>query len=94
VANALSNYSQRGLLPEKTCLEGIHRLEELPIRYINEDWGLINDAFKLATKLDVAIYDAIYLTIATNSDAAFITADHRLYKKVKNKVDVELLGGE
>ena len=69
-------------------------MEELPLRYINEDWALIRDASKLASKLEVAVYDAIYIAAASNSGATMITADQKLYKKIKNKAILTLLGEE
>ncbi len=94
MANALINYSRRGLLPAEKCLEGIKHLEELPIRYINEDWALIEDASALAVKLDVAVYDAVYIAAASRSGATMITADHKLFKKTRNRAAVVLLGEE
>lgn len=94
MANALITYSQRGFLPEEKCLEGIQHLEELPLRYIKEDWALIKDASALASKLGVAVYDAVYITAASNSGATMITADHILFKKTSNKAAIVLLWKE
>ena len=94
VANALINYSKRGLLPKEKYLEGIQRLEELPLRYVNEDWSLIREASKLASKLDVAVYDAIYIVAASNTCSIMITADQKLFNKAKTRTAIVLLGEE
>ena len=92
VTNALINYTKRGLLPKEKYLEGIQRLEELPLRYVNEDWSLIREASILAWKLDVAVYDAIYIAAASNTSSTMITADQKLFNKAKTRTAIVLLG--
>jgi predicted nucleic acid-binding protein len=94
VANAIITYSRRRLLPAEKCLEGIQYLKELPIKYIQEDWALIETATALSVKLDVAVYDAVYIAVASSSGATIITADYKLFKKIRNKAAVELLEEE
>jgi predicted nucleic acid-binding protein len=65
-ANALITYNQRRLLPAEKRLEEIQYLARA-FRYINEDWALIKHASKLASKLRVTVYEAIYISIATSS---------------------------
>ena len=94
VANALRTYSRRGLLSEESCLEGINQLDELSLRYIDEDFELIKDAYGLASRLDITIYDAVYLSIATSADASFVTADRKLFNRLRDEENVRLLGRE
>ena len=94
VTNALINYSKRGLLPNEKYLEGIQCLEKLPLRYVNEDWSLIREASTLAWKLDVAVYDAIYIAAASNTCSTMITADQKLFNKAKTRTAIVLLGEE
>jgi predicted nucleic acid-binding protein len=94
VANALRTYSRRGLLSEELCLEGISQLDELSLRYILEDFELIKNAYGLASRLDVTIYDAVYLSIATSADASLVTADRKLFNRLRGEENVRLLGLE
>ncbi len=94
VANALNNYSRRGILSPEQCLDGIARLEDLSLAYVEESFGLIREAISLAPRLDVAIYDALYLCLASDRDALLITADRKLYAKAKKLGNVQLIGEE
>lgn len=45
---------------------------------------IINSAIELSYKHDITIYDAIYVALAESIDATFITADEKLYEKIKD----------
>jgi len=44
---------------------------------------MLKDALHLAKKYDITIYDAVFISLAKLINAIFITADEKLYKKVK-----------
>jgi predicted nucleic acid-binding protein len=67
-------------------------LEELSLPFAEENFDLIREAIKLASRLDIAIYDALYLCHASNTDASLITADRKLYNKTRELGNVELIG--
>jgi predicted nucleic acid-binding protein len=43
---------------------------------------LVSDAVALASKADITVYDATYLTLAVRLDTAVVTGDDRLARKV------------
>ncbi len=45
---------------------------------------LINDAVDTAYKYNITVYDAIYVSLAKLMNAIFITADEKLYEKIKD----------
>jgi predicted nucleic acid-binding protein len=52
---------------------------------------LISDAVKLALKMNITVYDAIYISLANQVDGIFITADERFFKSIKNLKNCKLL---
>ena len=44
----------------------------------------MNSAIELSYKHDITVYDAIYVSFAKLMDAIFITADEKLYEKIKD----------
>jgi predicted nucleic acid-binding protein len=56
----------------------------LDINYVNENKEILEDAYKLSKELYLTvIYDCLYLALAKNKNALFITADKKFYKKAK-----------
>jgi predicted nucleic acid-binding protein len=51
---------------------------------------IINVAL-FARERDITVYDSAYLLVALNFKCKFVTADEKLYKKVKDLGFVELL---
>lgn len=49
---------------------------------------LIAAAYDLVLRYDCAIYDAIYLALAQQIDLPFITADYKLYRKIRDLPEV------
>jgi predicted nucleic acid-binding protein len=61
--------------------EGIERVQAfrgLPITYVANDL-LLEGAFRLASRFQMALYDALYVALADAVDAPFLTADRRLF---------------
>lgn len=58
---------------------------KLKLDYILEDKKLLDFSYKLAEKLEEAVvYDCLYLALAKQEKAEFITADKRFFKKAKS----------
>ena len=53
---------------------------------------LINSAVTLAFEHNITVYDAFYLALAKEIEFTFITADGRLYKRVKDLNFVKFIG--
>ncbi len=79
------------MLNEETCIECIDQLNELPLRYADNDFPLIKEAYRLAAELGVAIYDAVYIALAKQTGATIITADRKVFNKVKDRGNIQLL---
>jgi len=70
-----------------TVDEGIARVEAfeaLPIAYVPNEL-LFHGAFRIASRVQMALYDALYLALADALDAAFVTADRRLYNLAQQR---------
>ena len=53
---------------------------------------IINSAVTLAFEHNITVYDAFYLALAKEIEFTFITADGRLYKRVKDLNFVKFIG--
>ena len=54
--------------------------------------GLIRLAVPLVYQHDIALYDAVYLALAQQLDVPLITADRRLYQRIRQLPNVVWLG--
>ncbi|HMD98253.1 MAG TPA: type II toxin-antitoxin system VapC family toxin [Terriglobia bacterium] len=54
--------------------------------------GLIEHAFKIATRFDRTVYDSLYVALAVESRAQLVTADERLANAVAAHLPVKWLG--
>ncbi len=56
----------------------LERFLALPIRYAEHTSVLVKGAYALAHEMEITMYDASYLWLASRGDAALATADRRL----------------
>ncbi len=73
--------------------KSIRRLIELEIDIIIPTEDLIIDSVDLAQKYEISLYDAIYVSLSDKLDATFITADKKLYEKIKVLNFVKFISG-
>ena len=52
---------------------------------------MVESAKEIAEEKDVSVYDAIYISLADITGFEFVTADEKLYNKVKDLKYVKLL---
>lgn len=57
-------------------LDRVRAFQSLPLRYVANDL-LFADAFRLASALQMALYDTLYVALAAALDVPFVTADRR-----------------
>jgi predicted nucleic acid-binding protein len=76
---------------EKEIVLALEALENFKIEIFNLGFKDIIEAILLARERDITVYDSAYLLIALNFKCKFVTADEKLYKKVKDLGFVELL---
>ena len=69
----------------------INSLFEMDIIITVPSGDLISDAVKIAIDNDVTVYDAIYIALSISINGTFITADKRLYEKIKEFRNCKLL---
>jgi predicted nucleic acid-binding protein len=76
---------------EKEIVLALEALENFKIEIFNLGFKDIIEAILLARERDISVYDSAYLLVALNFKCKFVTADEKLYKKVKDLGFVELL---
>jgi predicted nucleic acid-binding protein len=87
----------RGMTPRLTPLQGHEAITDflttlsLGIETVDTD-DLIQDAFPLLGQHNIAYYDALYLALANQRQAALITADNKLYQRIKGLPNVTWVG--
>ena len=84
VYSTLRKKSYLKQLPGRIIRTSLKFFEELPLDYKLEDKSLLDNSLKLAERLSMpVIYDCLYLALAQQEKATFITADERFVKKAK-----------
>ena len=74
-------------------IEIIDNLSNLNLDIVVPTRALLKDAVRLAYKYDITIYDAVFVALAQDLGYRFITADKKLYRKIKGLRFVNLLEG-
>jgi len=87
-ANAIRKYVIRKIISKEIAEEIFSEIKSIPINYCNITWKIITDAFEYAFKKNITVYDAIYVILAKNLSAKFITADKRLYSAISKEPEV------
>jgi len=67
----------------ETIKESLSNLIDLGIHIIIPTEEMLSKAIDLAYSYDITIYDAVFVSLAKLVNAIFITADKKLYKKIK-----------
>ncbi len=84
VANALWRLQRAGQLEASGLQQRLIRAADL-VDHIEPDRTLLAEALALATHLDHAVYDCLYLVLARREVASLLSADRRLLE-LANKV--------
>lgn len=69
----------------------LETLFDMAIDIVTPTSQLLRHTVFLAKKLDITCYDAIYVALAQDLEISLITADEKLYSKVKETGYVQLL---
>lgn len=70
------------------ALEYIENFKDISINFVLEDEAILDDTFSLAANFkSTQIYDFIYLSLALNLEAVFITADEKLYSTIVSRTE-------
>jgi predicted nucleic acid-binding protein len=81
-ATGLWGACRRGELSEQQAQERVALLVGAPVAAVPLH-GLANAAMGLAIRLNLTIYDTLYLALAEEQDARLITADRRLFEAAR-----------
>ncbi|MEW6681007.1 MAG: type II toxin-antitoxin system VapC family toxin [bacterium] len=81
IANVL-RYNK--IFREKEVLDSIESLYDIELNVVIPTSFLLRKATSLAYKKDITVYDAIYVVLAKELNYYFVTADKKLYQKVKD----------
>ncbi len=65
-------------------LDMVRAFLDLPLTYMPNDL-LIEDAFRLASVYQMALYDALYVALAQALEVPFLTADRRLFNLAQQR---------
>lgn len=68
---------------EDDVKKAIKSILEMDMEIINLNSDILNDSISLAFQNDITIYDSSYIALARELDVELVTADKKLYKKVK-----------
>lgn len=85
VGNIIWKKQRAGLINEEEGTNAIANLLALEICTV-ETQMILPRAYKLATLYDRTVYDALYLSLAEQRAARFVTADLRLYNAVGKRL--------
>jgi predicted nucleic acid-binding protein len=68
---------------EEDVIKAVNSLIETDIDIVLPTVELLETAINIAKRYDVTVYDAIYIALAKLISRTYITADKKLYEKVK-----------
>jgi predicted nucleic acid-binding protein len=68
---------------EEDVVKAVNSLIEADIDIVLPTVELLEVAVKIAKRYDVTVYDAIYIALAKLISGTYVTADKKLYEKVK-----------
>jgi len=88
VANALKF---RNDIIKEDLVKDIDALFNLDLELIVPSSEMIIKSMAIARKLDITVYDSIYLTLAETIGAYVVTSDEKLYEKTKQTKLIQLL---
>ncbi len=92
VMNGLLVAQRRGRVEEGTVLMALEGFMDLGVELVDIS-PLGDEICRLCLAYHCSAYDGSYLALAESREASFVTADRKLYDKVKKSLDwVEFLG--
>jgi len=92
VMNGLLMAQKRGRVDEGTLITALDGFMDLELELVDLS-TLVGEIFSLCLTCGCSAYDGSYLALAGSRGASFVTADKRLYDRVKKDLEwVEFLG--
>ncbi len=84
VANALRKYFVKGILSKEMVYRIYNLFKNIELNYIIERWDLVDRALKYSINNSITLYDALYIIIAKHVNGKMVTADDKLYRRLKD----------
>jgi predicted nucleic acid-binding protein len=91
IGNIVWKSARRGRISPQSAGEAIDTLLETNIPTIRSQ-PLLKDAFRIATRYDRTVCDALYVALAFAHEAPLVTADERLANALAARAPVRWLG--
>ena len=82
VGNILWKKFRRGELPGETACDLLQDFQRAPLR-IAASQTLMPAAWSIAERYDRSFYDSLYLALAASAECPLVTADLKLYNRLK-----------
>ena len=89
LGNVLMRHPSITLEDSKKAFEGFLNLG-IKLKSFVETEALAK-TLETARRFNITFYDASYVTLSELQNAKFVTADKKLYEKIRNEIDVSLL---
>ncbi len=86
VAIGLEIAHRQGRLAAELLHDCLANFLALPVYQERDADQLLHDAMRLSAQYEVSPYDALYLGLAEQSGYPLVTADARLYRRVRSRV--------
>lgn len=83
IGNVFWKKIKRGELTLVQAQTNLTELTQINLQ-IFSSLSLVQDALEIASKIDQAVYDCVYLTLAINHNARMVTADERFVNAISN----------
>jgi len=81
VCNALRTYASRNIIAAESTYKLYDIFSQIEVNYHEPSWESLQTSLKQALEYGITVYDATYITLAQELDAALITADAYLYQR-------------
>jgi len=82
IASAIQKKVRLGTIQTRLGFESVRLLQSAESLILFPFAELLERAYQLATELNHAVYDCLYLALALNQDAILVTADRKFFDRV------------
>jgi predicted nucleic acid-binding protein len=88
VTNAIWRAIKLKRITQEIAEKSLKSLDGIQITFCDFSWTEACDVLKIATNLDLTVYDAAYLFLSEKINSPIITADDKMYQKAKGQFRV------
>ena len=88
IANAL-RYNPN--IDSNDVIDAISSILDMEIEIVVPQSSILRKAIEIAFEKKISFYDSFYIALASEIDFGFVTADEKLYNKIKDLGNVHLL---